>query len=58
MPVYTTGMLDTGTASLFGTTVPVNAGNTTQGGNTVRNRLMLDAEGLILDNRAGKSGSG
>ena len=62
--VFTTGLLATGTGSLFGTTVPTTAGNTTQfvsiGGtaSTVINRLTMDAEGLILDNRAGKSGSG
>jgi len=62
--VFTTGLLANGTGSLFGTTVPTTAGNTTQfasiGGpaQTVNNRLTLDAEGLILDNRAGKSGSG
>ena len=57
-PVYTTGLLATGSTGLFGTTVPVTAGNTTQGSSTVNNRLTLDAEGLILDNRAGRGGSG
>ncbi len=56
--VYTTGLLATGTGSLFGTTVPTTLGNTTQGSSTVNNRLTLDAEGLILDNRAGRAGSG
>lgn len=57
-PVFTTGLLANGTATLFGTTVPTTLGNTTQGSSTVNNRLTLDAEGLILDNRAGRSGSG
>jgi len=57
-PVFTTGLLATGTANLFGTTVPTTLGNTTQGDGTVANRLTVDAEGLILDNRAGKAGSG
>ena len=56
--VFTTGLLASGTGSLFGTTVPTTAGNTTQFGSTVNNRLTMDAEGLVLDNRAGKSGSG
>ncbi len=61
---YTTGLLANGTGSLFGTTVPTTTGNTTQfvtiGGapQTVNNRLTMDAEGLILDNRAGKAGTG
>jgi len=57
-PVFTTGLLATATANLFGTTVPTTSGNTTQGDGTVANRLTVDAEGLILDNRAGKAGSG
>jgi hypothetical protein len=57
-PVYTTGLLATGTAGLFGTTVPTHANPTTIAGTTVNNRLTLDAEGLILDNRAGKAGTG
>lgn len=56
--VFTTGLLASGTGSLFGTIVPTTAGNTTQFGSTVNNRLTMDAEGLVLDNRAGKSGSG
>lgn len=55
---FTTGLLATGTGTLFGTTVPTTSGNTTQSDGTVNNRLTLDAEGLILDNRAGKAGSG
>ncbi len=58
-PVYTTGLLATGPATnLFGTKVPTASGNTTQSDGTVTNRLTLDAEGLILDNRAGRAGSG
>ena len=57
-PVYTTGLLATGTAGLFGTTVPTHANPTTIAGTTINNRLTLDAEGLILDNRAGKTGTG
>ncbi len=55
---YTTGLPADGTASLFGTTVPVAAGNTTQSDGTVANRLTLDSEGLILDQRPGKIGAG
>ena len=58
--IFTTGLLpqQPGGASLFGTTVPVVAGNTTQSDGTFANRLTLDAEGLILDPRPGKAGSG
>ncbi|MBL0168138.1 MAG: esterase-like activity of phytase family protein [Propionivibrio sp.] len=38
--------------------MPTTLGNTTQSDGTVNNRLTMDAEGLILDNRAGKAGSG
>ncbi len=57
-PVYTTGLLATGTTNLFGTTVPTHANPTTSGSSSFSNRLTLDAEGLILDNRAGKAGTG
>ncbi len=57
-PVYTTGMLATGNGNLFGTTVPVTSGATTQSDGTVTNRLTLDAEALAFDNRPGKAGSG
>jgi len=58
-PVYTTGLLATGPATtLFGTTVPVAGVPTTQSDGTVASRLTVDAEGLILDPRAGKQGSG
>ena len=57
-PVYTTGLNATGTASLFGTTVPVAAGDSTQSDGTVTNRLTLDSEGLVFDNRPGKNGAG
>jgi phosphodiesterase/alkaline phosphatase D-like protein/2',3'-cyclic-nucleotide 2'-phosphodiesterase (5'-nucleotidase family) len=57
--VFTSGQLANGPAvNLFGTTIPVVAGITTQSDGPVTNRLTLDAEGLILDSRAGKSGSG
>src|SRR5262245_40014753 len=58
-PIFTTGLLP-GPASttLFGTTVPTVPGNTTQSDGTFANRLTLDAEGLILDPRPGKQGSG
>ena len=57
-PKFTTGLLANGSRTLFGTTVPTAAGNTTQSDGTVDNRLTLDTEGLVLDNRAGKVGSG
>lgn len=58
--VYSTGLLASSTAgSLFGKPIPVSeVANTTQSDGTVANRLTLDTEGLVLDNRAGKSGSG
>lgn len=58
-PVFSSGQLATGPAvSLFGANVPVVAGVTTQSDGPVTNRLTLDTEGLILDTRAGKTGSG
>ena len=57
-PVFTTGLLANGGVSLFGTTVPVALGNSTESDGTVTNRLTLDSEGLILDSRLGKAGTG
>lgn len=57
-PVFTTGLFANGTATLFGMTVPVALGNATQSDGTVANRLTVDAEGLIFDNRVGKDGTG
>jgi len=57
-PIYTTGLLADGRGTLFGTTVPVASGNSTQSDGTFSNRLTLDTEGLILDNRGGKAGAG
>ncbi len=58
-PVFTTGLLADGPpVSLFGTTVPVAAGTTTQSDGTVTHRLTIDSEGLVLDTRPGKAGSG
>ncbi len=57
-PVFTTGLLANGSTSLFGTSVPIASGDSTQSDGTVNNRLTLDSEGLALDNRSGKSGSG
>ncbi len=57
--VFSTGLLASATpGSLFTKPVPVAAVNTTQSDGTVANRLTLDTEGLVLDNRAGKAGSG
>jgi len=56
--VYTTGLLATGKVTLFGTDIPVASGSTTQSDGSVTNRLTMDAEGLILDTRSGKTGSG
>jgi hypothetical protein len=55
---YTTGLLATATRSLFGTTAPASGVATTQSDGTIANRLTMDAEGLVLDNRAGKAGTG
>ena len=56
-PVFTTGLLPTSSANtLFGTKVPTVTSTLSDG--TVTNRLTVDAEGLILDPRAGKAGSG
>ena len=58
-PVFTSGQLANGPAvTLFGTTIPVVAGITTQSDGPVTNRLTLDTEGLILDSRPGRAGSG
>lgn len=57
-PVFTTGLLANGTANLFGTAVPTFAGVSTQSDGAITNRLTVDAEGLILDPRAGKAGAG
>ena len=57
-PVFTTGLLANGGTSLFGTTVPVRTGDSTQSDGTVAERLTLDSEGLILDSRAAKAGAG
>jgi hypothetical protein len=56
--VFTTGLLANGGATLFGTTVPIATGDSTQSDDTVNNRLTLDTEGLVLDTRPGKAGSG
>lgn len=57
-PKFTTGLLANAGTTLFGTTVPIASGNSTQSDGTVSGRLTVDSEGLILDSRAGKSGSG
>ncbi|MEI6713163.1 MAG: esterase-like activity of phytase family protein [Verrucomicrobiota bacterium] len=57
-PVYTTGLLATGTLALFNSVVPVVSGTVTQSDGTVTNRLTVDAEGLALDRRPGRSGTG
>jgi hypothetical protein len=57
-PVFTTGLLANGGTPLFGTMVPVGTGPSTQSDGTVTDRLTLDSEGLILDKRLGKDGSG
>jgi hypothetical protein len=55
---YTSGMLASGVGSLFGLPIPTVSGNTTQSDGTVNGRLTMDAEGLVLDSRAGRAGSG
>ena len=55
---YTTGTLADSTLSLLGTTLPSTAAASTQSDGTVANRLTMDAEGLVLDKRPGKAGSG
>ena len=57
-PVFSTGFLASGSISLFGTIIPAAAGNTTQSDGTVANRPTLDTEGLVLDSRPGKTGTG
>ncbi len=56
--IYSTGLLAGSTATLFGGVVPAAAVSTTQSDGTFANRLTLDAEGLVLDSRSGKTGSG
>jgi len=58
---FTTGLVVTGASSVLSASVPVPVvtGSTTIGGDGgLTNRLTLDTEGLILDHRAGKAGSG
>ena len=57
-PIFSTGLLATGTSALFGTTVPIALGNTKQSDGSFSNRLTIDAEGLAFDTRPGKAGSG
>lgn len=57
-PIFTTGLLADGGTPLFGTTVPVVKAASTQADGTFTNRLTLDTEGLVLDPRPGKAGSG
>ena len=50
-----------GAGVFAGVNIPTVSGNTTTpllGGSTVANRLSLDAEGLVFDNRPGRSGTG
>ena len=56
--IFSTGLLANSTATLFGGPVPSVSGNTTQSDGTFANRMTIDSEGLILDKRPGKSGSG
>jgi len=57
-PRFTTGLLATGTTT-FGGISPAHAANTAIGADpALANRLTLDSEGLILDTRAGKEGTG
>lgn len=56
--VYTSGMLATGVGTLFGRPTPTVSGNTTQSDGTVNGRLTMDAEGFVLDTRAGRAGTG
>lgn len=55
---YTTGLLATGTLSLLNQVVPVVSGTSTMADGSITNRLTIDAEGLALDNRSAKAGSG
>ena len=56
--VFTSGMLASGVGTLFGRPIPTVSGNTTQSDGTVSGRLTMDAEGFVLDSRAGRGGSG
>ncbi len=56
--IYSTGLLAGSTATLFGGVAPSVSVSTTQSDGTFANRLTIDAEGLILDSRSGKTGSG
>ncbi|MEA3210282.1 MAG: large repetitive protein [Chthoniobacter sp.] len=58
LPVFTTGLLADTSTTLFGTTVPAASGASVQSDGPVNNRLTIDAEGLVFDSRAGKSGTG
>jgi hypothetical protein len=56
--VFTSGMLASGVGTLFGRPIPTVSGNTTQSDGSVSGRLTMDAEGFVLDSRAGRGGSG
>jgi hypothetical protein len=57
-PIFTTGITPSGGGMLFSTAVPIVATSTTQNGVSMAGRLTLHTEGLVLDKRAGKTGSG
>ncbi len=57
-PIFSTGLLASSSVNLFGTIIPAAGGTTTQSDGTITNRMTLDAEGLILDTRPGKAGTG
>ena len=56
--IYTTGLLANGVGTLLGRSIPVVTGNTTQSDGTFAGRMTVDAEGFVLDNRAGQQGTG
>jgi uncharacterized repeat protein (TIGR01451 family) len=57
-PIYSTGLLADRKIPFSGTEAPAVLAPTTQSDGTFANRLTLDAEGLVLDQRPGRAGTG
>jgi uncharacterized repeat protein (TIGR01451 family) len=56
--IFTTSMTPTGVGALLGDAAPVVASSTTQSDGSFSNRLTVKGEGLALDRRPGKAGTG
>ncbi|MFN0075854.1 MAG: esterase-like activity of phytase family protein [Prosthecobacter sp.] len=56
--IFTTGLTPTGVGTQFGMSVPVYSSSAVQSDGSFANRLCFTGEGLVLDKRAGKTGTG